>query len=201
MKVFSNNHIITDIDGIKVVDNFFTDDCLKALRYRVLFGKHFDKEYPGYLAIDYKANQDYLTDLIVNEIKNKFDLPEFIRGWSFLYLKNTSGVPLHCDPSIVNLNAWISSDESVLDADKNGLHIYKILPPEHWNRLDWNENEDKCFEYIREQKVEPVKIKYKSNRVVFFNGAFFHKTNDVSMKEGFENKRVSYTLLFGNNLE
>jgi hypothetical protein len=44
-------------------------------------------------------------------------------------------------------------------------------------------------------------LDYKYNRAVFFDGSFFHKTNDVDMKEGDENKRISYTMLFGRNLE
>jgi len=42
-------------------------------------------------------------------------------------------------------------------------------------------------------------VDYKSNRAVFFDGAYFHKTDDVHMKEGKENKRVNYTMLFGSN--
>ena len=73
-----------DIEGIKIVDNFFTNECLEALKYRMLFAKYFDKTYDSYVAIDYYPTKDYLTDLIVAEIKNKFDVPEFIRGRTFL---------------------------------------------------------------------------------------------------------------------
>jgi len=201
MKTLNNDCIITNYEDIKVVDNFFTKECLEILKIRVLYNKYFDKKYPSYLAIDYFPTQDYLTDLIVSEINNKFDVPKFQRGWSFLYTENTAGVGLHCDPSAVNLNIWVSSDESVLDPEKNGLHIYKVTPPENWTRDDWNGNLEKSLEYIKSKNVEPVKINYKSNRAIFFNGAYFHKTNEVSMKEGFKNRRISYTLLFGNNLE
>ena len=201
MKIFNNNQKIEDRDGIKIVDNFFTKECLLALKYRVLFSKYFDTKYDGYVAIDYLPTKDYLTDLIVNEIKNKFDVPKFRRAWSFLYTKNTEGVRLHCDPSIINLNIWLSSNESVLNPEKNGLHIYKVIPPKNWTREDWNNDAKKSLEYVKSKNVEPVKISYKSNRAIFFNGAFFHKTNEVSMKEGFDNMRISYTLLFGNSLE
>ena len=51
---------------------------------------------------------------------------------------------MHADPSIVNLNVWVSSDESVNDTEKNGLNIYSILPPSNWTREDWNYNPDKA---------------------------------------------------------
>tara|TARA_R100001480_G_scaffold67960_1_gene79316 strand:+ start:56 stop:661 length:606 start_codon:yes stop_codon:yes gene_type:complete len=201
MKILNKNQITDYIENIKVVDNFFTNECLEALKHRMLFAKYFDKTYNDYVAIDYFPTEDYLTDLIVSEINKKFDVPKFQRGWSFLYTKNRAGVGLHCDPSIINLNIWVSSNDSVLDLEKNGLHIYKITPPKDWTREDWNNNAEKSLEYIKSNNVEPVKIKYKSNRAIFFDGSYFHKTNEVSMKEGFENMRISYTLLFGNNLE
>ena len=201
MKILNDDCVITNHEDIKVVDNFFTKECLEILKIRVLYSKYFDQKYSSYLAIDYFPTQDYLTDLIASEINNKFDVPEFQRACSFLYTKNKSGVGLHCDPSVINLNIWVSSNESVLNPEKNGLHIYKVIPPKKWTREDWNNNSEKSLEYVRSKNVEPVKINYKSNRAIFFNGAYFHKTNEVSMKKGFENRRISYTLLFGNNLE
>ena len=205
MKTLNDHCVITNYEDIKVVDNFFTKECLEILKVRVLYNKYFDKKYPSYDAIDYFPGQDYLTDLIVNEIQKKFNVPEFQRGWSFVYFKNDAGAKMHADPSIVNLNVWVSSDESVNDVKKNGLNIYKILPPSNWKRKDWNDNSDAAKnlrkKLIVDNKIRPLKIKYKSNRAIFFNGAYFHETNGVDMKEGFENKRISYTLLFGNNLE
>ena len=174
MKTLNDNCVITNYEDIKVVDNFFTKECLEILKTRVLYNKYFDHRYPSYVSIDYFPNQDYLTE---------------------------SGVDLHCDPSVINLNIWVSSNESVLDPEKNGLNIYKVMPPKEWTRDDWNGDLEKSIEYVKSKNVEPVKIKYKSNRAIFFNGAYFHKTNEVSMKKGFENRRISYTLLFGNNLE
>jgi hypothetical protein len=201
MKTLNDNFTVKEYEDVKVVDNFFTEECLNTLKARVLYGKFFDLEYKNYLSINYFAKQDYLTDLIADEISKKFKVPEFIRGWSFIYLKNSNGVRMHADPSIVNVNVWVSSDESINDAEKNGLNIYRILPPPDWTREDWNNNADKSRKYILDNNVEPLKIKYKCNRAVFFNGAYFHETNQVDMKEGFENRRISYTLLFGKNLE
>jgi hypothetical protein len=201
MKTLNDNFIVKEYEDIKVVDNFFTEECLNILKIRVLYSKFFDHRYNNYLSIDYFPKKDYLTNLITDEIRKKFKVPEFQRGWSFLYLQNSNGVHMHADPSIVNLNVWVSSDESINDTEKNGLNIYRILPPPDWTRQDWNNDPDKARKYITNNNVKPLKIKYKSNRAVFFNGAYFHETNQVDMKEGFENRRISYTLLFGKNLE
>ena len=188
-------------NDINVWDNFFTEECLNILRNRVLYGKYFDKKYDSYYAIDYSKNEDYLSELIAHELSTKLDLPEFQRAWSFVYNHEGVGVGLHSDPSIVNLNIWVSTDKAVKDKSKNGLTIYKIKPPKTWRRSEWNGNPKKALKYIKSKKVKPTQVPYKSNRAVFFDGAYFHASNNISTKEGFENKRISYTMLFGLQLE
>ena len=196
------NHWKFNFNKVTIIDNFFTPQCLDILKYRVLYAKHFDTNYKTYKAIDYGGNRDYITHLIVKELKNKLDiLPLFQRAWSFVYSNESPGVLLHCDPSELNMNVWVSSDESIKDKSKNGLNIYELNPPRSWNRSEWNTNPSKVKKFIATKKIKPIKIDYKSNRAIIFNGAYFHSSNGVSMKEGVENKRVSYTLLFGSQLE
>ena len=185
-----------------IIDDFFTKEILSILKTRVLYAKYFDDDYRTYRAIDYYPLQDYITDLIVKEFREKLKiLPPFQRAWSFVYNNECSGVRLHADPSEFNVNIWVSSDESVKNKSLNGLSIYKITPPLSWRRNDWNHNPEKAKNYIISKNVKPVKIDYKSNRAVIFNGAYFHQSNKVSMKKGLENRRVSYTMLFGSQLE
>jgi hypothetical protein len=187
---------------IVVIDNFFTDMFLSILRIRVLYAKYVDQDYGRYTAINYSEHQDYITRLIVKEFKDHLPvLPKFQRAWSFVYINESTGVEMHADPSRFNVNVWVSSDDSVKNKPFNGLHIYKITPPSNWTRNDWNVYSAKTKEYIDSHKIKPVKIDYKSNRAIIFNGAYFHESNNVSMKEGVDNRRVSYTMLFGTQLE
>ena len=183
--------------AVTVWDNFFTDECLNILRNRVLYGKYFDKKYDNYYAIDYLKNEDYLSELIAKELSSKIDLPKFQRAWSFVYSYEGEGVDLHSDPSIVNLNIWVSTDKAIKDKSKNGLNIYKVSPPKTWTSDDWNGDSAKSLRYVKSKKIKPTLVPYKSNRAIFFDGAYFHASNGISTKEGFENKRVSYTMLFG----
>jgi len=184
-----------------VMDIFFTPQCLDILKYRVLYAKYFDRIYSHYQSIDYFKKTDYMSEKIAGELKSNLKLPEFQRAWSFVYNNESPGVELHCDPSELNMNVWVSSDESIKDKSKNGLNIYELKPPRSWNRSEWNTNPSKVKKFIATKKIKPIKIDYKSNRAVIFNGTYFHSSNGVSMKEGVENKRVSYTLLFGSQLE
>ena len=188
---------------ITIIDNFFTQELLSILKIRILYAKHVDTNYKTYQAIDYRGNQDYITNLIVKELKNKLDiLPPFQRAWSFVYTTDSPGVPLHADPSKFNINIWVSNNESVKDKFSNGLKIYKISPPSDWKRKDWNapKNTGQMKQYIDSHNIQPTLIEYKSNRAVIFDGTYFHQTHFVSMKAGVENRRVSYTMLFGLGL-
>jgi hypothetical protein len=191
-----------NLEDITVWDNFFTEECLKILRYRVLYAKYFDTQYDGYVAIDYFKNQDHLTELIAKELSSKINLPEFQRAWSFVYDHEHAGVGIHCDPSIVNINIWVSADTIIKDESKNGLTIYKIKPPKAWKRPEWNDSKNgMALKYLQSLNIKPTQVPYKSNRAIFFDGAYFHNSNNVSTKEGFENRRISYTMLFGSQLE
>ena len=186
---------------IVVIDNFFTDEFLSILKIRALYSKYFDDNYEEYRAINYYIDQDYITDTITKEFRHKLSvLPKFRQAWSFVYNNESTGVGMHADPSQFNVNVWVSSDESVKNKTCNGLFIYKIIPPSDWTRKEWNARVP-AQKYIDSHHLEPIKIDYKSNRAIIFNGAYFHKSNNVSMKEGVHNKRVSYTMLFGTQLE
>ena len=187
---------------IVVIDNFFTDEFLSILKIRALYSKYYDTIYPEYAAIDYFIPQAYKMDTIIKEFRHNLSvLPKFQRAWSFVYNNESTGVGMHADPSQFNVNVWVSSDESVKNKTCNGLLIYKIIPPTDWPRNNWNTNPVKVKNYIDSHHLEPIKIDYKCNRAIIFNGAYFHKSNNVSMKEGVHNRRVSYTMLFGTQLE
>ena len=181
---------------ITVWDDFFTSECLKILKYRVLYGKYWDKDFNSYEAIDYFKDEDYLSELIAKDLRKKIDIPEFQRGWSFRYRNNTPGVKLHCDPSRLTLNVWISSDKSIKDKSLNGVNIYKIKPPEDWSYAQTHS--EKAGEYVKANNIQPVHIPYKSNRAILFDGAYLHASAGISMKEGLENRRITYTMLFGS---
>ena len=185
---------------IVVLDNLLNDDCLFLLRNRILNATKVNDVYKGYKGIDHWS--DSLSIVIANDLRKKLPaLDNFVRAWSFIYEHNVDGVPLHADPSTHNLNIWVTPDKCVKDKRKNGLEIYKLLPPRNWTRSEWNGNSLKVQKLIKKTKVKPSKYKYKYNRGILFNGAYFHRTADVSMKEGHENKRISYTMLFGRQLE
>ena len=38
---------------------------------------------------------------------------------------------------------------------------------------------------------------HRQNRVVIFNSDLFHRTDDIRFRDGFENRRINVTMLYG----
>ena len=158
----------------------------------------------NYQSMDFLPNKDNMMDMLSKEIINKFKLPEYKRTWSFIYKNNTKGINAHADPSNTTVNLWVTPDECMKDSTKNGLLICDKKQPKEWMKIhpDYlvGSNYNYVDEFFKNEKSSIIKIKYKCNRAIFFDGSLFHKTDTIKTYEGLLNKRVSYTILFGDNL-
>ena len=56
----------------------------------------------------------------------------------------------------------------------------------------------KYINFLNEKKANCENIPYKYNRAVLFNSAYFHETDEIDFKEGYESRRINITYLFGN---
>jgi hypothetical protein len=52
-------------------------------------------------------------------------------------------------------------------------------------------------EFLAGAGARPFVIPHKQNRVVIFNSDLFHKTDSYHFREGYENRRINITLLYG----
>ena len=53
-------------------------------------------------------------------------------------------------------------------------------------------------EELKKSKGGTKIIPYNENRAVVFNSNLFHETDNYEFKEGYENRRINLTMLFGN---
>ena len=202
--LINKNHIVKKIPNtnITIIDNLLVDYVLDILRLRMQLATKIDDIYSDYQAVNYNAHNDQLTKDISTEMADKFNLKNFKRAWSFVYNKIGKGVNFHADPSNINVNIWVTPDNAILNKNKNGLIICNKKPPSSWSREQWNGNKNNCIDdFLKKEKHFNTKINYKCNRAVLFDGALFHKTDEVETMDGIFNKRVSYTLLYGQTLE
>lgn len=106
---------------------------------------------------------------------------------------------MHADQAAVNVNIWLTPDSSNLDPDSGGLVIFTARPPPTWGFQQYNTDTD----FVREQLLQPtafanVTVPYKANRAVIFDSALFHQTDNFVFRQGYENRRINLTLLYGD---
>ena len=185
--------------GISVIDNFFSDQTCNSLREFALNPKcGYHDVYEEYRAINFDILRSELS--LVSTIKEFEDKIKFlgkikyVRSWCFCYDNKSKGVPPHADPSYVNINVWVTPNESVNDFNKNGLKIYHKKRNTNVPHSLYNGNLEYISREIKDSKFTIVPYKY--NRAVIFLGSMYHETLGVDMKDGEENMRVSYTYLF-----
>ncbi len=122
--------------------------------------------------------------------------------WGFKYSsKLGAGIKVHADFSRVNLNFWITPDEANLDPESGGLVVYDVASPPSWPFQEYNGNENAIYEFLRKSGAGKRRIPYRCNRAVLFNSNLFHETDEIHFKEGYENRRINVTYLFGKGLK
>lgn len=190
-------------NGFVVVDDFLDIECANRLRNFVLFSNYRSGKYLEYAALDFYRPKKWFPLLTnVTEDMNS-NIPilrnfNFQRSWAFIHKNNAGGVNLHADPANININIWVTPDECVNNQEKNGLILWDKKAPEDWIHKNYNGPLIECRKFLAEQHSLPRLIEYKFNRATIFNSSYFHETAGVSMKEGYKNRRINYTFLFGH---
>jgi len=144
--------------------------------------------------------------------------------WAYKYDSNFTGINTHADQAAVNVNIWLTPDSANMDKSSGGLVVFTAKPPRNWSfevhtnlvhvisELMFSSHSQKnvCTkeyntdtERVLKDILVPtdfanVTISYKANRAVIFDSALFHHTDKFTFREGYENKRINLTLLYGN---
>lgn len=185
--------------GYVILDNFFNDEtCLQMRDFATSIEEECDY-YDDYRTIDFDSNDSPfgMKPFAEDHVLPRIDFIEglnYHRSWATVYEFEGVGVPIHGDNSDINVNIWITPDESILDKEKNGLIIYDAMPSEEdtWDSY----NRDREYgKRLTEGKPRTI-IPYKYNRAVVFLGRQLHKTDGVKTLEGIEHHRINYTFLF-----
>ena len=196
--------------GLTYIDNFLSKKALNSLR-NFLYESTiwFDVKKDGYLGtylIDGLANP--LIFQIADELRKKF--PKIFKSysinqiWAYKYdsrAKNKDsslkGINVHADFAAINVNFWVTPKEANLNPKSGGLIVYDVEAPEDWDFNTYNNNEKKIREELKKSKGKTKVIKYNENRAVVFNSNLFHETDSYEFKEGYKNRRINVTILFG----
>ncbi|WP_429550871.1 hypothetical protein [Paraburkholderia sp. MM5477-R1] len=192
--------------GIVVIDDFLTQDALDdiwrfCLESTVWLGNRY---WYGRLGAFFLSGFNCPLLLQVAE-EVRAALPDVIghrhplqQLWGFKY---PSYLPpdstIHADFAAVNVNFWITPDESNLDRSTGGLVIYDHGAPANWDFRSYNEKLDMIKAYLQQNRACATRIPYRRNRAVIFNSDLFHATDEMNFRPGYEDRRINITMLYG----
>jgi len=187
---------------ILYVDNILTPEALEYAFRVCTEGPYFHNVKPwGYLGA--YLNDGFYHPVVLQIAKqlqlfmeNIFKGHDLMQLWAYKYASHMEGIKMHGDDAAVNVNIWLTPDESNLDKNSGGLVVYRRFPDPSWDYRTFNHytNEAKLE---KEFKDDAVKIPYRANRAVIFNSHLWHKTDNFRFRKGFKDRRINLTLLFG----
>ncbi|HUO94551.1 MAG TPA: tetratricopeptide repeat protein [Rhizomicrobium sp.] len=188
-----------------VLENFLVPEALERLRRycagSTIWRRVYDAGYIGATPEDGFACP--LLAQIAEEIRATyapiFAPHHFHYLGAFKYDSTLStGTNIHADNSAVNVNFYIAPDEANLDPDSGGMDIWNVTMPEGIDMRVYNGDENAARAFLKASKAQVTSIPHRANRAVIFRSDLFHKTSDCRFKEGYLNKRINVSLLFGH---
>lgn len=117
--------------------------------------------------------------------------------WAFKYDSKYTGIDYHADFASVNVNFWITPDSANLDPDSGGLVVWNKEAPLDWDFTTYNSDSAAITDFINREQAEPLNVPHRCNRALVFNSDLFHRTGDINFREGYENRRINITMLYG----
>ena len=186
------------------IDNFLSTEGIKELREFSLVSKVWIHQMPNkYLGAF--SDSGFINPLHIQlatdlqkklpKLFGKYNIGKF---WGFKYDTTLGkGIGIHADFAYLNLNFWITPDEYNNDKNRGGLKVYDAPAPENWSFDRYNSNAEEIYKFLEEKKANCENIPYKFNRAVLFNSAYFHETDKIDFKSGYESRRINITYLFG----
>lgn len=190
--------------GMTFVDGFLTPEALASLRRFCLestiwFGHRYANGYLGAFMDDGFCCPLLLQ--IAEELRvalpGIFGTATLRKLWAFKYDSQLSGIPMHADFATVNVNFWITPDTANLDPESGGLVVWDKEAPLDWDFESYNADEARMRAFLRNNEAKAMTVPHRQNRVVIFNSDLFHETGTLNFKDGYENRRINITMLYG----
>jgi len=206
----TENYFKHDFD-LTYFDNFLTPVALDSIRHFLLgstiwFDFFHKGGYIGAYLRDGLACPLFFQ--IAEEMRTTF--PKIFKNhplkqlWAYKYdsraYKNDSpltGINAHADYAAVNVNFWVTPKAANLNSSSGGLVVYNTVAPLEWDSKTFNNDTEKILEHLEDNNNEKSVIPYNENRIVIFNSNLIHETDKFEFKEGYENRRINVTMLFG----
>jgi hypothetical protein len=186
------------------VDDLLTEAGLAALRRFCLESCIWNDLKPGYLGA-YLFDGFASAALLGLAAELRARMPAVIRGlplqmmWGYKYESALpgAGIRLHADSAAVNVNLWITADDANLDPATGGLLVHAHDAPPDWGFAKLNLDVAAMERELEKAGTPPLRVPYRANRAVIFDSDLFHATDAPRFREGYANRRINITLLYG----
>lgn len=188
-----------------VIDDFLSPLALERLRRycaeSTVWKRVYDAGYIGATPEDGFACP--LLAQIAEEIQRAY--AEIVGRHKFRYLgafkydsSMAKGTNIHADYSAVNVNLYITSDEANLDHSTGGMKIWARRAVSEAEMRRFNGDEAALREMLEKTETPVVTVTHRANRAVIFDSALYHRTDNYEFRDGYLDKRINVSLLFGD---
>lgn len=190
--------------GLTYFDDLLKPEALEGLRRFCLestiwFDFNYDRGYLGAF-----LEEGFSCPLILQIAEElRVALPgifgdhHITKIWAFKYDSRLSGIDFHADFAAVNVNFWITPDSANLEPDTGGLIVWDKEAPLDWDFATYNTDKTAITDFIEREQAKPVNVPHRCNRAVVFNSDLFHRGSDLNFRDGYENRRINITMLYG----
>ena len=81
------------------------------------------------------------------------------------------------------------------------MDIYDVEAPAAWRFEKYNKDVPAIRAHLRESGASALHIPYRCNRAILFNSDLFHATQALNFADGYENRHINVTFLYGRREE
>ena len=191
--------------GMTYFDDLLSREALSSLRRFLLgstiwVGFDYPGGYLGSMLIDGLACPLLLqiSDDLRRTFPDIFKNHQLTQLWAYKYDSSLTGIEVHADFAAVNVNFWITPETANMNPESGGLVVYDAEAPLDWDFRTYNNNQRRIREFLDEHDSGKTVVPYRENRIVLFNSNLFHETDTIEFKQGYENRRINITMLFGD---
>ncbi|MGH6930606.1 MAG: tetratricopeptide repeat protein, partial [Dongiaceae bacterium] len=193
-----------NVPGITFVDQFLTPDALGSLRRFCLEAtvwfesRHANGNLGAFLDDGFCCP---LLLQIADELRRA--LPGIFKHHALRKLcafksdSRLAGIPMHPDFAGIAVNFWVTPDDANLDPDGGGMTVWDKEAPPAWDFAKYNNDQAALRRFLADSQARSINIPHRQNRVVIFNSNLIHETAPPRFRDGYENRRISITMLYG----
>lgn len=188
-----------------VVDDFLTPAALQRLRDycadSTIWRRVYDAGYIGATLRDGFASP--LLAQIAEETRDVY--ADILAAHPFRYMgafkydsELSTGTNIHADVSAINVNLYVTPDSANLDTATGGMVIWDVEARSGAEMRLFNGNERALRAHLTRTGTKRIRIPHRANRAILFKSSLFHRTDECRFREGYLNKRINVSLLYGH---